>query len=334
MEKHIFHYNQPFHLELGKTLPSFKIVYCTAGTYHPNKNNVLWVCHALTAPPNVFEWWSGLVGEQDLYNPNDYFIVCASVLGTNFGSTNPQNAPEGFQWEDFPLITIKDIVKAHDLLRKHLGIHHIHTLIGGSSGGIQALEWAVMQPDLCDYLITMCANAKRSPWTIALYASQRMAIEADPTWKERHPEAGKLGLKAARSMAMVAYRSYELYETKQSDPASTYTDFKAESYHRYMGEKFTKGFNAFVYYNLTLIMDTYNLGRNRGGTIAALQQIRAKTLTIGFTSDVLYPIQEQLFLAEHIPDNQLKIIETPYGHDAFLVITEVLSPVIEEFYHS
>jgi homoserine O-acetyltransferase len=271
-----------------------------------------------------------------LFNPDDYYIVCANMLGSCYGSTNALSInPETGEpyYHDFPLITARDMVAAFDRLREYLGIGHIHTLVGGSTGGQHALEWAITAPDLFDYLIPIATNAQHSPWGIAFNESQRLAIEADATWKERHPDAGKLGLQAARSIAMLSYRSYETYQASQSESEDGVIDgFKASSYQRYQGEKLVNRFNAFSYYTLIKVMDSHHVGRGRGGCIAALSRIKAKTLVIGVASDVLFPIGEQLFLAKHIPNASFVAIESPYGHDGFLIEFDLLQKHIRHFY--
>jgi homoserine O-acetyltransferase len=333
MKKHIYRYNQPFQLELGGTLPFIDITYYTAGTYQADKNNVVWACHTLTATANVFDWWAGLFGENDVFNPKEHFIICATVLGSCYGTTGSMDAPDGYKYHNFPKITMRDMVLVHDLLREHLGIQKIQTLIGASSGGNQALEWAIIHPNLFQNLIIISANATRSPWAIAFSATQRMAIEADPTWKENQPKAGLNGLKTARAIAMISYRSYGTYALKQSDPnPNIYENFKADSYQRYHGSKIVERFDAFTYYLMTLAMDTYNIGRNRGGVLKALSQITAKTLVLGISSDLLFPVEEQHFLAKHIKRSQLEIIESPYGHDGFLIEMTKISLRVKRFF--
>ena len=332
MKEHFYQHHQPFELEMGGALPHLTIKYFTAGTYDPSKNNVIWVCHTLTATANVFEWWAKLFGESDYYNPKEHFIICATVLGSCYGTTGPMDAPEGFKYHDFPKITMTDMVRLHEVLRQHLDIQHIHTIIGASSGGNQALEWAIMQPDLFDHLITVSANATRSPWAIAFSASQRMAIEADPTWKENQPKAGLEGLKAARAIAMISYRNYDTYALKQREPnPNIYENYRADSYQRHQGDKLVARFDAFTYYTMALAMDTYNLGRGRGGVINALQRIKAKTLIIGLSTDILFPVHEQAFLHQHIKDSHFEIIESPYGHDGFLIEMDEIVRIVKTF---
>jgi homoserine O-acetyltransferase len=327
-----FKYNQGFALELGDELPYLEIAYHTYGKLNEAKDNVVWVCHALTANSDVFDWWSGLFGENDLFNPKEHFIVCANILTSCYGSTSPLQTVKNKQYHKFPTVTIRDMVNAHDILRKHLRIEKINTIIGGSMGGQQALEWNVQQPDLFDNLILLATNAQHSPWGIAFNESQRMAIENDSTWQLSTASAGLRGLKAARSMALISYRSYFAYNQTQQEIDNNKTDaYKAASYQRYQGEKLIKRFNAFSYYRLTQAMDSHNLGRNRGSIEDALKQITANTLTIGISTDFLFPLTEQRFIAKNIVNARFVEIESFYGHDGFLVETEKLTGIISNF---
>lgn len=330
-----FKYQKPFELELGGILPQLHTTIFTAGTYNPKKNNVIWVCPTLTASANVFSWWNQLFGENSFYNPQNHFIVCAAVLGSCYGATHPLDAPKGYEFHQFPKITIRDIVRVHDLVRQSLGIERIHTLIGGSSGGKQALEWAIQQPNIFENVITLAASAKQSPWAIAFSATQQMAIEQDPTWRESHAKAGINGLKTARAIAMLSYRSYTTFEIEQGEQNSEKTfDFKASSYQKYQGEKFIKRFDAFTYMLMQKAMDSYNLGRNRGGTISALQSIKARVLSIGLDTDILFPVTEQRYIAQHVPDGWFTEIQSQHGHDGFLVDTQQITKAIQKFHQS
>ncbi len=333
----IYHHKEAFALESGEYLPELEIAYHTFGTYSPGKNNVIWVCHAFTANSDVFDWWKGLFGKNCFYNPEDYFIICANKIGSCYGSSGPLsiNPRTGKPWfHTFPEITIRDMVNAHEILRKHLGIEKIHTVIGGSTGGHQALEWAIMNPGLHDNLVCLANHAKASPWSIAFSQSQRMAIEADQSWKENHPEAGYRGMAAARSIALISYRNYTAYLETQSEDTDEKTDnFRAMSYQVYQGEKLVKRFNAYSYMRLLNALDSHNTGRKRGSIDDALATIRAKTLVIGILSDYLFPVREQLYLTERIPGATFTGIESMYGHDGFLIETCKIKSAINRFYN-
>lgn len=335
MEHKEFSFRGPFELESGLILPQIQVAYSTWGTLNANKDNVVWVCHALTANSDVSDWWSGLVGANKLFDPAMHFIVCANVLGSHYGSTNALSVnPDTAEpyYHDFPLITIRDIVNSLDLLRIELGINHIQVCIGGSLGGQQAMEWAILQPDLIENLILIATNARHSAWGIAFNEAQRMAIQADLTWKEKHPDAGKEGLKAARSIALLSYRNYDTYKGAQTDKENDKTDeFRASSYQQYQGEKLVKRFNAFSYWTLSKTMDSHNVGRNRAGLHQVLQGIRSKTLVIGISSDMLFPVAEQKFLASVIPNANYVEIDSAYGHDGFLIEDAELTKYIQRF---
>ncbi len=336
MKEATFKYKHPFELESGGCLPEIEIAYTTLGTLERDKKgnckNVVWVCHAFTGNANAADWWGGLVGEGKHYDPKKYFIVCANMLGSCYGSTNALSISpltNASYYYDFPQISIRDIVQALDLLRKHLSIDKIYHCIGGSMGGQKAIEWAILQPDLIENLIVFATNAFHSPWGIAFNESQRMAIEADRLWGQKTPEAGMQGMKAARSMALLSYRNYKAYQLTQSETdQGKSNDYKASSYQRYQGEKLAKRFNAFAYWTLSKAMDSHHVGRGRGSAEDALQSIRANTLVVGIRSDILFPVAEQQFLAKHISRATYKEIDSPYGHDGFLIESEIISNLI------
>lgn len=336
-EGQFFYLNQPFVLESGKALPELKLSYSTYGKFDASKNNVVWVCHALTGNANVYEWWNGIFGDEKCFDASEYFIICVNVLGSSYGSTEPLSLnPESGKpfLYDFPNLTMRDITNSFELLRKHLGINKIHTCIGGSLGGQQALEWAVSNPDLIDYLVLMATNARTSPWGIALNETQRMAIRADKTWGESQIYAGIEGLKVARAIALLSYRSYETYQQTQIDHIDELENLKAISYQQYQGEKFSKRYNAFSYWSMTRLLDSHNVGRNRGSVEIALATVKAKTLIIGISTDVLFPNIEQEFMHQHIKNSELHIIESLFGHDGFLMETQKIERIIQNFYNS
>jgi homoserine O-acetyltransferase len=335
MSHKIFTYDQPFQLENGAVLPSLEIAYHTFGRLNAKKDNVIWVCHALTANSNVFEWWPGLFGENDLFNPKEHFIVCANNLGSAYGTTGPLsiNKYTGQKWYSyFPSVTIRDMVKAHDLLRVHLGIEKINTIIGGSQGAQQVLEWNIQSPGRFENAIIIATNAKHSPWGIAFNESQRLAIKADRTYYSNSDKAGEKGLSAARSIALLSYRNYNTYsETQKEKHDEKLEDFNSASYQRYQGEKLVNRFNAYSYVTLLNAMDSHNLGRGRVSVEKSLASIIAKSLVIGISSDILFPPTEQEFLSKNIRKSKLEVIDSFYGHDGFLIETEKLTKVISSF---
>ena len=321
-----------FALECGETLQKLVLSYSTYGQLNEDASNVVWICHALTADANPKDWWQGLVGEGKLYNPKDYFIVCANVIGSPYGSTSPINCQQDKRFDKFPTITIRDNIRAFAQLKEYLGINKINTLIGGSMGGQQALEWSVIDNKICKKLILLATSATISPWAVAFNQSQRLAIRADQSWGQKNSMAGADGLKAARGIALLSYRNAKAYDKTQSDTFDFSREAKAISYQNYQGEKLVKRFNAYSYYALTKTMDTHDVGRDRGGLIKALLQVKAKTLIIGIESDLLFPIKESIILAKCIPSASLHIIGSDFGHDGFLIECKKISHTIRTFY--
>jgi homoserine O-acetyltransferase len=326
---------KPFKLENGKKIRNLEIAYQTFGKLNANKDNVIWVCHALTANADVFDWWAGLFGDNSLFNPNEHFIICANVLGSHYGSSNPLsiNPVTGLPYYlAFPQFTIRDLVAAHQLLASHLDIETIKVLIGGSLGGQQSVEWSIIEPNRIENLVLVATNAVHSPWGIAFNESQRLAITADRTFYANKPNGGSKGLKVARSIALLSYRTYQAYNSTQVESVNDKTDnFRSSSYQNYQGEKLINRFNAYSYYYLTKAMDSHNVGRNRKSIADALAEIKANTLVIGIENDFLFPLTEQKYLADHINDAQFASLNSEYGHDGFLIETDALTNIIGNF---
>jgi homoserine O-acetyltransferase len=329
-------YDHDLDLELGGKLPGFELYYTTYGKLNASRSNVIWVCHAFTGNSNFQDWWPGLFGPGLLYDPKDFFIICANMPGSCYGSTGPLsiNPVSGIPfYHSFPELTNRDILRSFGLLREHLEIPRIHTVIGCSLGGQQALEWAVSEPQLFDNLVAIGANAFHSPWAIAFNETQRMAIRQDLTWELSTDTAGISGMKIARAMALISYRNYKTYEATQSEEDVDKTDnYKAYTYQAYQGEKLARRFNAFSYWYLSKAMDTHNVGRGRGSVESALKRITARSLFIGLDTDILFPIPEQKYLASHVEKGEFTSIESLYGHDGFLLESEKLTRVIRSYY--
>lgn len=312
----------PFTLECGAQLGKVELAYETYGTYVHGKSKVIWVCHALTANANVDEWWQGLFGAGKILDPEQYFIVCANMLGSCYGSTCP-DAVSDYSTQHFenvfPSLTIRDIVRAQMMLKSYLGIDEIFLLIGGSMGGQQAMEWAIAAPATVKFLALLATNAQHSSWGIAFNEAQRMALTT-----------GKHGLEAARAIAMLSYRNYEMYSrtAKANDGLGNYG---AAHYQRYQGQKLANRFSAESYYVLSKAMDSHNVGRDYASAEIALAKIKAATLVIGIETDLLFPVREQIFLANHIDNATLKIIESPFGHDGFLTESEKINELLLQF---
>ncbi len=331
----IFTSHKDFFLESGEVLPAIRLAYTTQGKLNEDKSNVVWVFHALTANSDAQEWWPGLVGEGKLFDPLKHFIICVNMPGSCYGSISPIDINPltgSHYYHSFPLFTTRDMIRAYKTLRDHLEIKSVLIGIGGSMGGQQLLEWAIDEPGFFRHIVPIATNAFHSPWGIAFNASQRLCIETDTTWSNNHENAGLQGMKAARSIALLSYRHYITYNNTQAEEDPNKLDhFKSESYQRYQGEKLAKRFNAYSYFFLSKSMDAHNVGRGRTSAQLALQKIKAKTLVIGIDSDILFPLQEQQFCADHIPGAVFHAIHSLYGHDGFLLEFEIIHSLINSF---
>ena len=335
MPEHLFHLPD-LPLESGLTLKGARVAYRTWGHLNAARDNTIWVCHALTANADAPAWWPGLFGPGAPFDPADYYVVCANILGSCYGSTGPLdlNPETGLPYyQHFPLLTTRDLAAAHELLRRELKIQRIHTLIGGSMGGQQALEWAIAQPTIFEHLALLATNAQHSPWGIAFNETQRLAIGADPTYAAaENAHGGAAGLRAARAVALLSYRGYDAYGQTQAEDDDRTDDFRASAYQRYQGDKLTARFDAYSYVALTRTMDAHHVGRGRGGVAVALGRIRAKTLILGLPSDILFPVAEQQLLVRHIRGAMYGEVHSRFGHDGFLIETAQIAHLLDRLY--
>lgn len=336
MIKKVFTHKGQFKLESGNVLTDIEICYHLSQYPIDKTKPVVWACHALTANSDVEDWWSGLVGKGKVFDPQKYTIICANILGSCYGSTGALsiNPATGKQWlNSFPLVTVRDWVNAHEILRKHLGFEKIHIVIGGSIGGFQCVEWAIMHPKRIENMILVATSYKQTPWSIAINETKRMAIETDSTFFNGDPNGGKLGLATARSVGLLSFRGYKPYNMTQSElDDEKVDDFRASSYQRYQGQKLVDRFNAHCYHALTKSQDTHNVARGRGSSKDALKKVTANTLCVGISTDRLFPPIEQQHLAQYIPNSVYKEIESEFGHDGFLIENEKLTSIISEFF--
>lgn len=333
-EPKFFTIDTPFELEGGGVLPRVELTYHTYGKLNERGDNVLWVCHALTANSDVADWWPGTVYEGGLLDPERYFIVCVNKLGSPYGSTSPLSVDPGTGEEyymDFPEVTIRDMVRAFQKLRVHLGINRIEMLFGGSTGGCQAMEWSIIEPDLFKYVLFVVCLPKTTPWIIADSEAQRMAIESDQTFSERTPEGGGKGLAAARAMSMLLYRNSATFNTTQRDESEGLGGYRAASYQRYQGEKLRKRFNAHCYYRLLQSLDSHDVGRGRGGVEKALGMIRAKAIVMSIDTDIMFPEADIRRMAEMIPGADYHVLHSEFGHDGFLIETPEISRILKKY---
>lgn len=331
----VYHSNIPFRLESGENLPQLDIAYHTFGKLNETKDNVVWVCHALTANSDVADWWPHTVEQGCFLDPDKWFVVCANIIGSCYGSTGPlsENPVTGEPYySTFPHLTIRDMVNAHMLLADALGLTAIHALVGSSVGGFQAIEWAVMQPERFRRLILIATSPKASPWSIAIDETQRMAIKSDATYGEKTPDAGRAGLAAARAIGLLTYRGPWGYNITQQDPATEGipATHRACTYQQYQGEKLCRRFNAYSYMTILDAFDTHDAGRGRGSVATALSKIKAQTTVIGITTDIIFTPDEMRELSAMIPEAEYYEIESEFGHDGFLVEHQQLNHILTD----
>jgi homoserine O-acetyltransferase len=335
MKEAIFQSASALNLESGQQLTQFSLSYTTYGQLNADRSNVIWVVHALTGDSHAAQWWSGLVAEDAFYAHSDYYIVCANLLGSAYGSTNALSIDPSTgipYFYSFPQLSTRDHAQSLDRLRAYLGIDHIHTVIGGSLGGQIALELAILLGDRVRHAVLIASAAKTSPWVIGFNEAQRMAIAADSSWGERIPEAGKKGMEAARAIAMLSYRHPTDLNFKQKETEEKLDGFLASSYLRYQGTKLAQRFNAFSYWSLTKSMDSHDVGRARGGLELALQRISANVLVVGVGSDLLFLPEESKLLSTLVVKGVYREVESHVGHDAFLIEFGQLATFLKAFY--
>ncbi len=331
------HLRHGFPLESGETLPEVEVAYRTWGTLQPRGDNAILVCHALTGSADVDQWWPALLGPGRALDPTRTFIVCSNVLGSCYGTTGPASPRPGSRsrWgPDFPAITVRDMVRLQRALLAELGVRRLQLVIGGSLGGMQALEWAATFPELVARAAVIAAPARHSAWATALSEAQRAAIRADARFRGgRYPSSDppRAGLAAARMMAMCTYRSPASLAARFDRATSDDGSFLVERYLRAHGERLVARFDANSYLTLTRAMDSHDVGRGRGGYRQALAALPMPVLVVGIDSDVLYPLPEVRQLAEAVPQVHWAVLASPYGHDAFLVEAEAVAALTRRF---
>ena len=325
-----------FSFEAGGSLDQLEIIYHTSPREYKKGDRVVWLCHALTANSDPQDWWPEMVGANCCVDPDTDFVVCVNIFGSAYGTTGPRDfwTPDSGNRNNplsFPKFTVRDTARLFTLVRKYLGIEHVDLLVGSSIGGFHALEWAIMEGDVIRNAAFIATAPRVSPWLSAWMEVQRMALEADPTFRAcENLDGGRKGLEAARAISLISYRSFDGYNLTQyeTDDDCLFAS-RAASYERYQGEKLVKrGFDAYSYYYLLNCVDSQNVGRHRGGVAAALAQIKAKSIVISITSDGLFPPCESSEWAKYIPGAIYYEIESRFGHDGFLLETEQITRII------
>jgi homoserine O-acetyltransferase/O-succinyltransferase len=324
-------------LELAGKLPRVRVAYRTWGALSARGDNAVVVCHALTGSADVDRWWTQMFGPGRALDPDRDFVVCSNILGSCYGTTGPTSVEPATQRPylgSFPAFTVRDMVRVQAELARALGVRRIRMVIGGSLGGMQTLEWALMYPEMVESIVPIATPARHAAWPIGLSEAQRQAIYADPRWRggqyeQADPPAA--GLSAARMMAMCTYRTWASFEQRFGRRAQAADLFAIESYLRYQGQQLVDRFDAATYVGLTKAMDTHDVARGRGDYEEVLRGIKQPALVVSIDSDVLYPPPEQQEIARHLPHATLARLDSPHGHDAFLIDVEWLSQAVADF---
>ncbi|NBC03938.1 MAG: homoserine O-acetyltransferase [Bacteroidetes bacterium] len=328
---------KPFITEAGFRFDEPDVAYKTWGSLNKKKNNVILICHALTGHAAADEWFPGIFGPGRVCDPSKNFILCINVPGSPYGSVGPwsENPETGKPYKNsFPEITVRDMVRFQQQLLDQLGITGIELVLGGSLGGMQALEFSIMD-DRIESAALIAMGKSHSPWAIGISHAQRQAIFADPKWNDGNYDKNDgpaKGLAAARMMAMITYRTPSDYEKKFSRGLQGDSDqFQVESYLNYQGKKLADRFDAHSYIILTEAMDSHDVSRDRGSFQEVLGQVQSSVKVIGIESDHLYSTHEQKELAKLLKNAEYKEIKSSYGHDAFLIEFEQINDIIKPF---
>lgn len=331
---------EPFTVESGATLSGVEVAYRTWGELNLAGDNAVLICHALTGWADADVWWEPLIGPGKALDPKTDFIVCSNVLGSCYGTTGPTSRPPETARPyraAFPAITIRDMVNLQEVLMRSLSIRRWKLVIGGSLGGMQVLEWALLHPEKVEAIAAFATSGRHSAWCIGLGEAQRQAIYADPNWQEgfyRPEDPPMRGLAVARMMAMNTYRSWHSYEQRFGREVKVdrpEQPFSVETYLQYQGQKLVDRFDANTYVTLTKAMDAHDVARNRGDYREVLRSLQQPALVVAIDSDVLYPPVEQEELAALMPNARLEWLRSPHGHDAFLINMDELNDMVMRF---
>ncbi|MGI9862319.1 homoserine O-acetyltransferase [Moorella naiadis] len=354
----LYQWPESLQLESGASLGPLTIAYETYGELNDRGDNAILVLHALTgnahiAGRNLPEerqpgWWDPLVGPGRALDTRRYFVVCANVLGSCYGTTGPASInpatgkPYGI---DFPAVTIRDMVRAQKILLDYLGVKRLVTAIGGSMGGMQVLEWGFLYPQMLDSIIPIAACGRTTPMQIAFHNVQREAIYADPHWQggNYYESSGpRLGLALARRIGIITYKSDPAWTLKfgrtLADPQKFFDlegQFEVESYLAYQGKKLVERFDANSYLYLTKAVDLHDVSQGRGSYQEVWQGFSCPCLGIGISSDFLFPPYQVREIVQLINAGGGQAcyaeIDSPYGHDAFLIEFNQLAAIIQPF---
>lgn len=322
-----------FSLEGGGTLRDITVEVRTWGRHRPNATLI---CHALTGDANADDWWAGLFGRGRTLDASKRFVVAMNVLGGCSGTTGPTSIPThgtAAYARDFPDISIRDMVEVQKAVLDQLGVAFLDLVMGGSMGGMQALEWAAMYPDQVGAIVPIAVGSEQSAWAVGISDTQRHAITSDPAWKNGNysPDAQPSGgLSTARMVAMFSYRSPTSFDTRFGRREDG-SGLAVQSYLRHHGNKLVARFDANTYLTLVGAMDSHDLSRQRGPREAILRRIKTRALVIGTSTDVLYPVSEVRALASGLGNARFAVLDSPHGHDSFLIDTEALDGLVAGF---
>jgi homoserine O-acetyltransferase len=351
-----FKWNKEFKLESGKSLPKFKLAYETYGELNSERSNAIIIFHALSGSSHVFGdnteiggWWDEMVGPNKPFDTSKFYIICANILGSCYGSTGPSsiNPLDGKPYAlKFPLITVHDIVRSIKLLIDFLGVKRVLAVTGASLGGFQALDWAISYPEITTAVVPIATAAYATTFNIAFNEVQRQAIYSDPDWKNGDyydstpPNAG---LKVARQIGHITYLSEDSMREKfgrnlQHNPDLIFQfaeEFQVESYLQYKGTSFTRRFDANSYLYITKAIDYFDIRKNGSLAHTFLGLKNNKFLVISFTSDWLYPTSQSKEIVFALKSNGVEVsfveIDMNYGHDSFLVKCKDLRDIVSNF---
>src|SRR5438093_243918 len=352
--------DRPLKLDAGVDLSPFQIAYQTYGTLNPERSNAVLICHALTGDQHVANvhpvtgkpgWWETMVGPGRPIDTERYFVICPNVVGACMGTTGPSsiNPTTGEPWGlGFPVITIRDMVRAQAMLLDHLGIASLFAIAGGSMGGMMVLQWAASYPERVFAALPIAASTRHSAQNIAFHEVGRQAVMADPEWRGgRYLAEGtnpRRGLAVARMAAHITYLSDAALHRKfgrrfqdRVNPTFSFdADFEVESYLRHQGSSFVERFDANSYLYLTRAMDYFDLAADYDGVLAeAFRGTKTRFCVISFTSDWLFPTAESRAVVHALNAAGAPVsfaeIETDKGHDAFLLEEPELFGIVRGF---
>jgi homoserine O-acetyltransferase len=360
LQIHTEHFTNPLYLESGRILEPYDIVYETYGELNEAKDNVVVVAHALTGShhaagtyegDNKPGWWNGLIGPGKGIDTDRYFVICTNVIGSCFGSTGPMSpkypSQDPYRYK-FPVVTIKDMVKAQRILFDRLGIHRVHAIVGGSMGGMQALQFAIHYPNFASKIIAMATTHATQPWAIAFNKVAQEAILKDPEFKQGYydpeviKESGLPGMAIGRMAGHISFLSHDSMESKfgrdykRNDGLyELFGKFQVESYLEYNGYNFTKWFDPLSYLYITKAINIYDLSRGFDSLGEALAKVQSELHLISFTKDMLFVPEEMKLIDDELRaqgnDNcHYREIESNYGHDAFLVEIDKFENYVSE----